>query len=80
MSAVIREVVARVLGVDPSTVNERTRPADHEGWDSAQFIDLVLALEDRLGFQFDVDELATMQTVGDIEERARTRGDHIATT
>ena len=74
MSADIREVVARVLGLDVAAVNATTRPADIEGWDSAQFIDLVLALEERLGIQFDVDQLAAMENVGDIEEMARLRG------
>ena len=74
MSADVRDVVARVLGLDVNDVNETTRPADIEGWDSAQFIDLVLALEERLGIQFDVDQLATIDNVGDIEEMARLRG------
>lgn len=73
VNADIREVVARVLGLDVGEVNEATRPADAEGWDSAQFIDLVLALEERLGIQFDVDQLATIDSVGDIEEMARQR-------
>lgn len=74
VNADIREVVARILGLDVNDVNETTRPADIEGWDSARFIDLVLALEERLGIQFDVDQLATIETVGDIEGMARILG------
>ncbi len=73
MNTAIREVVARVLGLAPERVDPTTRPAYIDGWDSARFVDLVLALEERLGFQFDIDELAAMRSVGDTEDLARQR-------
>lgn len=73
MSASVRETVALVLGLDPASVNERTSPATVEGWDSERFVELVLALEERLGFQFTPDEISSIDTVGDIEAVARAR-------
>jgi acyl carrier protein len=64
---VIRETVALVLGLDPADVTESTSPASVDGWDSARFVELVLALEEKLGFQFSAEEIAAIQTVGDIE-------------
>jgi len=70
---VIRDTVALVLGLDRATVDERTSPATVEGWDSERFIELVLALEEKLGFQFAADEISAIQTVGDIEALAAQR-------
>lgn len=73
VSAIIRETVARMLGLDPNAVNEATVPSNLEGWDSTLFLELVLALEERLGFQFDADDIARIHSVGDIEALARVR-------
>jgi acyl carrier protein len=63
----VRETVALVLGLDPAAVDERTSPQTEPRWDSMRHLDLVLALEDRLGVRFTIDELATLRSVGAIE-------------
>lgn len=73
MIASVRETVALVLGLDPASVDERTSPTTVDGWDSERFVELVLALEERLGFQFTPDEISSIDTVGDIEAVARAR-------
>lgn len=67
----VRDTVALVLGLDH--VDESTSPATVDGWDSERFVELVLALEERLGFQFTPDEISSIQNVGDIEAIARAR-------
>lgn len=69
----IRETVALVLGLDPARVDESTSPASVEAWDSERFVELVLALEESLGFQFTADEISSIATVGDIEAVAIAR-------
>lgn len=73
MIVAVRETVALVLGLDVASVGEATSPATVEGWDSERFVELILALEERLGFQFTPDEISSIDTVGDIEAVARVR-------
>jgi acyl carrier protein len=63
----VRETVALVLGLDVASVDERTSPQTEPRWDSMRHLDLVLALEDRLGVRFTIDELAALRSVGAIE-------------
>src|SRR2546427_5339838 len=69
----VRETVALVLGLDVSDVSASTSPETAPAWDSVRFVELVFALEDRLGFQFTFDEIARMCSVADIERALEIR-------
>ena len=69
----VRETVALVLGLDISDVSASTSPETAPAWDSVRFVELVFALEDRLGFQFTFDEIARMRSVADIERALEIR-------
>jgi acyl carrier protein len=64
---VVRETVALVLGVDPASVDAQTSPETEPRWDSLRHVDVLIALEDRLGLRFTSDELARLKSVGAIE-------------
>lgn len=53
------------------TVDEGMTPDEVEGWDSLQHINLLSLLEDEFGIQFDVEQIVSMETVGDIARAVR---------
>lgn len=71
MNALVLKVVADVLGVDQSTLEPGTGPADIDSWDSAKHIELILTLEEALGIRFDPSEIAQMTDVGTVDRLAR---------
>jgi acyl carrier protein len=60
MDEKIKTVVARVLEIDPSLVNEQTSPGNVRGWDSLTQMNLVAALEDEFAIEFDDTEYEQM--------------------
>ena len=52
-------------------MDEGTTPDEVEGWDSLQHINLLSLLEDEFGIQFDVEQIVSMETVGDIARAVR---------
>ena len=77
LQAIVREVLA-----EPGlTLREDAATADVPGWDSVTNVEIILALEERLGVEFHVGELGRMCVVADylrlIEARrsARTVGE-----
>lgn len=81
MSESLRErahrIVASVLGIAESTIDDDTSPDTVPTWDSMQHLQLVLALEQEFDTRFEVEEIEAMQRVGVIvsvlESRATTR-------
>jgi acyl carrier protein len=73
----VQRVVASVLGVPLTAIDEHTSPDTVPTWDSMQHLQLVLALEDEFGVHFEVEEIEAMQRVGVIvsilDARAATR-------
>ena len=62
----IREVMAVVLNIDAQKINDDTSMDNTPGWDSANHINLVLALEDEFSMSFEVSELEMMVSYFDI--------------
>ena len=62
----IYAIVAKVLKVRVSAIDENSSPDTIDKWDSLQHLQLILALEEEFGVQFSVDEITAMQTVGNI--------------
>ena len=57
-------VVSSVLGVPVDRIDDQTSPDTVTTWDSMQHLQLVLALEQEFGVQFEVEEIEAMQRVG----------------
>ena len=54
---IIKDVMAVVLNIDAGEINDDTSVDNTPGWDSANHINLVLALEEELSISFEVTEL-----------------------
>jgi acyl carrier protein len=62
----VREVMAAVFDVSPNSIDVTASPDTLEKWDSLQHLNLILALEERFGIQFSLDEIAAMNGYGPI--------------
>jgi acyl carrier protein len=62
----VRGIAADVLQVAPASVTAESSPQTIESWDSVQHLNLVLALEEQFGLQFEPEEMDGMKNVGAI--------------
>ena len=64
----VRAVAADVLGVPAARLDARASAETIESWDSLQHLNLVLALEQEFGVQFEPEEMERMTSVGRVVE------------
>jgi len=62
----VRGIAADVLQVDQASVTAESSPQSIDSWDSVQHLNLVLALEEQFGVQFEPDEMDGMKSIGAI--------------
>lgn len=62
----IKEVMALILNIDAQRIYDGTSMDNTPGWDSANHINLVLALEEEFSVSFEVTELEMMVSYFDI--------------
>ena len=60
------EVFQEVFEDDEIHVNEFTTADDIEDWDSLEHINLVVAVENKFGIKFNMNEVTTMKNVGEM--------------
>lgn len=65
------EVIADVFGVPRAELSETTVRDEVPEWDSVGHLNLMLALEERFGTSFSVDEMAGLDSVASIAARVR---------
>lgn len=68
----LNEVFQDVFDDESIVVSETTTAEDIEDWDSLEHINLIVAVEQRFGFKFQMSEVIEMKNVGsmaDIIER-----------
>ncbi|TMA85626.1 MAG: acyl carrier protein [Deltaproteobacteria bacterium] len=70
----IKAVLAEVFQIDPATLAPTASPADIEGWDSFGHLALVEALQTEFRVQFQVEDIARMESLGAIEQILLRRG------
>ena len=56
----IKEIMASVFEINAADINDSTTTETVEQWDSLQHINLVVALEDEFGAEFDSGEISGM--------------------
>lgn len=61
----LRDAAVEVLSVDPGQVTEDASFADDLDADSLDLVELVMAIEDKVGLTIAEDDLADVRTVGD---------------
>jgi acyl carrier protein len=64
----LTNVCREVFQDDGLVITPATTAEDIAGWDSAAHINLMLAIETRLGIVFNTSEIDEMRTVGDLAE------------
>jgi acyl carrier protein len=62
----VKELMAIVLNIDAGGIDDSTSMENTPGWDSANHINLVLALEEEFSISFEVSEFELMVSFFDI--------------
>jgi acyl carrier protein len=74
MSEVVRDVFINELGLEPALFHPELAYNSVPEWDSASHMVLVVALEEKLGIEFDSDEIANLTSVARIVEALAAKG------
>ncbi len=69
----IKQIMAAVIKVDESKITEDSSPDNLEGWDSLKHMNLVVALEEEFGVEFDEDDIMNMMNFRLIEAILREK-------
>lgn len=59
-------IFADVFGDENIRINEKTNADDIEAWDSLTNISILAAVQDELSVTFEMDEIVSMQNVGEM--------------
>lgn len=62
----INKIFKIVFNKENLTITEQTCPNDIEGWDSLPHVRLLTLLEEEFNVKFDINQIISMETVGDI--------------
>jgi len=62
----VRQIMADILNLSAERIEEGTSMDNTEAWDSANHINLVLALEEEFGIALDVNEIESMVSFPDV--------------
>lgn len=58
-----RHTLAKALKIDPATITDNASQMDLSGWDSVRHMNVVLALENDFGIQFEDADLPAMTSL-----------------
>ena len=70
----LKELVARVLGVDKSTLNDQSSPENTENWDSFNALILVSELEENFSVNFSIEDVVAVKNFADIKKALKRHG------
>ena len=70
----VEHVVAEVLQLPSSMINDQLAMQDVDVWDSLKHMELIVSLEETFGLQLNFEEIVTMQSVANIKRVLRDRG------
>jgi acyl carrier protein len=71
--ATLTRILRELLMDDDIVLDMNTRRPDVPNWDSFAYINFIVALENELGIKFNVAEVESFETVGDIVAGAAAR-------
>ncbi len=60
----MREIASDIFGIPADKITAESSPETIENWDSMQHLNLVLAVEERFGVQFDPEDIEEMKSIG----------------
>jgi acyl carrier protein len=70
----LETILARVLGVEASEINDRSNARNTRNWDSMRHIEVLLSVETAFNVQFSIPEITGLQDVGDIRRLLIAKG------
>jgi len=65
MSNKLYKIIAKVLDVDVSEINDQSRPETIDSWDSMNMYVLIDEIETEFSVKFSLDEILEIKTVND---------------
>ena len=74
MSQKLFELVAEVMNIPISEINENSSPETIENWDSFNSYVLVDKLETEFNVEFTMDEILDVKTISDIKKQLKNHG------
>ncbi len=63
----VLNIVAKVLNLESSSLTSDASMLNISQWDSLAHLSIITSIERELGFQFDIDDIAVVISVGDIQ-------------
>ena len=69
----VREILADILGIDALRINDATAFDRTPGWDSANHLNLVVALEEEFSITLDVSDIDAMLTFPDVVQTVEAK-------
>jgi acyl carrier protein len=70
----LETILASVLGVEPSELNDQSNARNTRNWDSMRHIEVLLAVETAFDIRFSMPEITGMQNLGDIRRLLAEKG------
>lgn len=70
----LKEVLSKVLGIAPDSINDKTSPNNVESWDSFNGLMLASELEKKFNVKFTMEEVVSVKNVRDIKESLKKHG------
>lgn len=58
----VKEIMAAVFEIEPSSIGESSSPDTIENWDSIRHMNLIVAIEEEFGIQLTDDQIAEMNS------------------
>ena len=74
LSEEVQQIVATTLDVEPTSISLETDQESLAIWDSLAHINVITALEARYGVEFEVEEIAAMNSVQAIVDHLENSG------
>ncbi|WP_219416033.1 acyl carrier protein [Pseudonocardia nigra] len=70
----LKAIVVDILLLDDDEYRDATGPDDVETWDSLGTVRIVEAVSHTFGYRMDIEEMVSVQSIGDIKSILRRRG------
>ena len=77
MSKKLFEIIAQVMAIPISEINDKSSPENIESWDSFNGLVLLDELENSFNVKFSLEEVTDVKTVEDIKKHLKNQGDNL---
>ncbi len=70
----LEKIVAQVLAVEETELNDNSNALNTQNWDSLKHIELLLAVETAYEVRFSMPEITSLQNLGDMRDLLTSKG------